>query len=173
MMMWFPQYAFLFCWILGMPAGAGTSMSFGCVNHPIDAMYRVQRVVDGDTVLMVVPELPAPLGNTLYLRILGIDAPEVHAPKCAEERRRGVQATEFLRDAVASVTHVRICGWDKYGMRILGDLLREGAGPPISEWMLTHGHAQPYSGAGPHPTWCGGGGPPSLETCGDVVDHAL
>ena len=38
--------------------------------------YRIRRVVDGDTVEIVVPYLPPELGHFLKLRIYGVDTPE-------------------------------------------------------------------------------------------------
>lgn len=126
----------------------------------------VVRVIDGDTVVLDVPDLPQPLGTSLSLRILGVDAPEIHRAQCADERRRGRAARDFTQAFVdwalsPEDVAVRLCGWDKYGGRVVGDVLlyenRSAYATPtmlLSHELIAAGHAVYYSGSGPRMDWC-------------------
>ena len=103
-----------------------------CAEHA----WAVDRVLDGDTVALRVPNLPTPLdaaGLTLRIRFrapsstlgaaLGVDCPESgHRARCAAEASAAAAATAFTRDRIASggVLAVEVCGWDKYGLRTAG-----------------------------------------------------
>ena len=59
--------------------------------------------------------LPEPLGDTLRLRIKGLDCPEKHTPQCEAERASALSALEYTTAQMERPpTHVRLCGWDKY-----------------------------------------------------------
>jgi endonuclease YncB( thermonuclease family) len=91
-----------------------------CVDHvPRAGFLEVQRVIDGDTVVLSIDgALPAPLGNTLSLRILHVDAAEIHTAHCAAELALALAARDFVQLAVnGGVTLVRVCTWDKYRQR--------------------------------------------------------
>lgn len=124
-----------------------------CVDH---RDWTPARAVDGDTVAYwPVPALPAPLdAHPLSVRVRGVDCPESGArARCAWEAERGAaaaqRAAEFL-DATAVVT---VCGWDKYGGRVLGDVVRPD-GLRLSEALLVDGLCEPYNGRGARRAWC-------------------
>lgn len=103
-----------------------------CVDHPVQDLLP-QHAVDGDTVVDAggparvargdpgplsceACALPDPLPRTLRLRILGVDCPETHAPRCEGERQAGLAAHRFTEAQLADPPdRVRLCGWDKYG----------------------------------------------------------
>jgi endonuclease YncB( thermonuclease family) len=127
----------------------------GCVDHALAASgpVAVVRAVDGDTVaLRVVPPLPAPLGE-VHLRIRGVDCPELFKPGCAGERAAAGEALRFTQEWLPRAAVLRLCGWDKYGGRVLGDLGAVGGGW-LSERLLASAHARVYDGRGPRASWC-------------------
>lgn len=113
----------------------------------------VGRAVDGDTVaLWLSPALPAPLGE-LHLRVQGVDCPETHQPHCEDERLAGLAATRFTTAWLLRAVVVRLCAWDKYGGRVLGDLGDDGDNW-LGQALLAAGHAHTYSGRGVRTPWC-------------------
>jgi micrococcal nuclease len=114
----------------------------------------VTRVIDGDTVVFAAPFLPAPLKKELSLRILGVDTPESGGrAQCAQERQRGKDASDFTRRKIAAASRVQISlvGWDKYGGRVLGDVIVDGAS--LRLLLLQEGHAREYRGSA-KTSWC-------------------
>ena len=99
-------------------------------------------VVDGDTFWI----------GGQKVRIAGIDAPETHPPRCAEEARLGNEATATLRGLLNSgaVTMTRIDrDRDSYG-RLLRNVAVDGQ--DVGEAMIGAGVAREY-GSGRRP-WC-------------------
>jgi len=99
-------------------------------------------VVDGDTFW---------IGGE-KVRIAGIDAPETHPPRCAEEARLGNEATAMLRGLLngGAVTMTRIDrDRDSYG-RLLRNVAVDGQ--DVGEAMVGAGVARDY-GSGRR-SWC-------------------
>ena len=120
--------------------------------NPYD--YRVIRVLDGDTVEFDAPFLPKELKQVLKLRIEGVDTPEKgRLAKCDRERDLAERATRFTQQRVASAKkhQVVIVGWDKYGGRVIGDLLIDGQS--LKKMLLDSKNAMPYDG-GKKASWC-------------------
>ncbi len=121
-------------------------------KNPYD--LRVVRVVDGDTVEIDAPFLPIELRQVLKLRILGVDTPEKGSgAKCRSESDKGYAATKFTETLVARATKHQVVfdKWDKYGGRVLGDLLLDGKS--LKDQLLSNGHARPYKGD-KKASWC-------------------
>jgi endonuclease YncB( thermonuclease family) len=117
---------------------------------------EVVQAVDGDTVQVRVPGLPAPLDEQpLSVRVLGVDCPESgHRARCDVERRLAEAATAFTQTLVTTRSvGVEICGWDKYGGRVLGDLVLDGD-ERLSVLLLRGGYAVAYTGRGARHDWC-------------------
>lgn len=124
------------------------------------------RACCSDTVTIAVPGLPAPLdAPPLSLRIRGVDCPESGSrARCPEEAQRAADAAAFTAAAVAGAgaVAVELCGWDKYGGRVLGDvLLRDGG--RLGERLIAAGHAVRYAGHGPRRDWCSAEAPDGDE----------
>jgi endonuclease YncB( thermonuclease family) len=120
--------------------------------NPYD--YRVFRVIDGDTVQFDAPFLPEELGKSLSLRILGVDTPEKgFRAKCEQEAALAERASEFTKYVVftAKKHQIIIKKWDKFGGRVLGDLLLDGKS--LRELLIENNYAVPYNGA-KKPNWC-------------------
>jgi endonuclease YncB( thermonuclease family) len=94
---------------------------------------QILRVTDGDTVVIAAPFLPAPLKPELAIRVFGVDTPEKgHRAMCPSEAQRGEAASAFTKNAINQAAaakgkfQVIMYGWDKFGGRVLGDLLING-----------------------------------------------
>jgi endonuclease YncB( thermonuclease family) len=115
---------------------------------------KIIRVNDGDTVVIAAPFLPAPLKPELAVRVFGVDTPEKgHRALCPSEAQRGEAATAFTKNAVASTQRhqVIIYGWDKFGGRILGDMILNGVS--LRAELIRNGFAREYFGEAKQ-SWC-------------------
>ena len=120
------------------------------------ATYDAQiiRVSDGDTIVIAAPFLPAPLKPELAVRIFGVDTPEKgHRAQCPQENERALMASRFTTQAIQSSPRhqVTIYGWDKFGGRILGDILVNGQS--IRQGLIANGLAREYYGDAKQ-SWC-------------------
>lgn len=114
----------------------------------------IVSVKDGDTVVVEANYLPLPLNPVLAVRIYGVDTPE-KAPRaqCSIEADRGQQATAFTKAVVAASTkhELILYGWDKFGGRILGDLILDGKS--LRDMLIAKNLARPYFGEAKK-SWC-------------------
>ena len=123
---------------------------------PKGATYDAQiiRISDGDTIVISAPFLPAPLKPELAVRIFGVDTPEKgHRAQCPQENERALAASRFTTQAIQSSPRhqVIIYGWDKFGGRILGDILVNGQS--IRQGLIANGLAREYYGDAKQ-SWC-------------------
>lgn len=143
------------CILLGLFLG----LSFGYAyaqKQPTGVTYdtKISRVNDGDTVVISAPFLPAPLKPELAVRIYGVDTPEKgFRAKCPQEDQRGQAATAFTKNAVSKSTkhQVIIYDWDKFGGRILGDMILDGYS--LRDLLIQNGYARAYFGEAKQ-SWC-------------------
>jgi len=115
---------------------------------------NITRVIDGDTVAVEAPWLPDPLKKELSIRVFCVDTPEKgHRAQCPKEEVMGQKATEFTKKAVtyAKKRQVIIMEWDKYGGRLLGDVILDGKS--LRQALITNGHAREYYGEAKQ-SWC-------------------
>ena len=116
--------------------------------------YKIIRVIDGDTVEIEANFLPPPLKPSLKLRIYGIDTPEKKSrAKCDLEAELSKKATAFTQKVInESISRkIKIRKWDKYGGRVLGDIILDGKS--LEALLLNEGLAKPYDG-GKKLSWC-------------------
>ena len=123
---------------------------------PASNIYTIEitRVVDGDTVAFKAAYLPKPLKPELLLRVYGIDTPEKGSrAKCNIEQTLSLDATRFTTHAVesAKVTQMKLIEWDKYGGRVLGDLILDGKS--LRNMLIDMKLAVPYFGEAKQ-SWC-------------------
>jgi micrococcal nuclease len=114
----------------------------------------ITRVIDGDTVAFRAPFLPAPLKPELSIRVFGVDTPEKgHRAQCESENQRGQAATAFTKNAIAQATQRQIIlmDWDKYGGRVLGDVILNGQS--LRQMLIVNGYAREYYGEA-KTSWC-------------------
>ena len=115
---------------------------------------KIVRVNDGDTVVISAPFLPAPLKPELAVRIYGVDTPEKgFRAQCPSEDQRGQAATAFTKKAVESTQkhQVVLYGWDKFGGRVLGDMILNGVS--LRSELIKNGFAREYFGEAKQ-SWC-------------------
>jgi endonuclease YncB( thermonuclease family) len=114
----------------------------------------IVRVIDGDTVAFQANFLPDPLKKELSLRVYGVDTPEKgHRAKCPQEDQRGQAASAFTKQLLASTTshQIVLMDWDKYGGRVLGDVLINGKS--LRAILIERGFAREYYGEAKQ-SWC-------------------
>ena len=112
------------------------------------------RVIDGDTVAFQANWLPEPLKKELSIRVFGVDTPEKSfRAKCPSEAARGEAATAFTKQMINASTKRQIImmDWDKYGGRVLGDVLLDGKS--LRQQLIANGFAREYYGEA-KTSWC-------------------
>jgi endonuclease YncB( thermonuclease family) len=125
-------------------------------KQPQGVVYdaKIVRVSDGDTIVIAAPFLPAPLKPELAVRIYGVDTPEKgFRAKCPQEDQRGQAASAFTKNAVASTQkhQVVLYAWDKFGGRVLGDMVLNGVS--LRAELIKNGFAREYYGDAKQ-SWC-------------------
>jgi endonuclease YncB( thermonuclease family) len=115
---------------------------------------EILRVIDGDTIVYRADFLPPPLKKELSIRVYGVDTPEKgFRSHCDSESHLGDQATQFTKTAVAAskLHQIVLRDWDKYGGRVLGDVLLDGKS--LRTMLLSNGLAHEYYGETKQ-SWC-------------------
>jgi len=115
---------------------------------------NILRVSDGDTIVIEAQFLPAPLKKELAVRIFGVDTPEKgFRAKCPQEDQRGQAASAFTKQAVANAQkrQVVLYDWDKFGGRVLGDIILNGQS--LRSMLIQNGFAREYYGETKQ-SWC-------------------
>ena len=113
-------------------------------------MYKyyitVLRVIDGDTIDAMV-DLGFDIWIKQRIRLMGIDAPETRT-RCAEEKKRGILATERVREILREnemraelISH----GTGKFG-RVLGVIRVKSNKDSLNDLLVSEGLASPYRG---------------------------
>jgi endonuclease YncB( thermonuclease family) len=128
------------------------AFSSAATANPYD--FKILKVNDGDTVVFEAPFMPAPLKPQLSLRVLGVDTPEKGARAgCPAEAAAAEKASAFTKNLVANAKKIQIelKEHDKFGGRVLGDLIVDGQ--RLSELLIKNGHARPYFGD-KKASWC-------------------
>ena len=115
---------------------------------------QILRVSDGDTIVISARFLPAPLKPELAVRIYGVDTPEKgHRAQCPSEAQRGEAASAWTKQLIALGTRfqVTLYAWDKFGGRVLGDILVDGRS--VRAGLIQNGLAREYYGDTKQ-SWC-------------------
>jgi endonuclease YncB( thermonuclease family) len=122
--------------------------------EPVVYKATIIRVIDGDTVVIPATYLPQPLKQEISIRVFGVDTPEKgFRAKCPEEDAKGKEATEFTKAAVAKAKKVEVAlhAWDKYGGRVLGDVILDRVS--LRDMLINKGFARAYYGDAKQ-SWC-------------------
>ena len=119
---------------------------------------QILRITDGDTVVIAAPFLPKPLKPELAIRVFGVDTPEKgFRAQCDSEKQRGEAASAFTKNAISSAAaqggkfQVTMYGWDKFGGRVLGDIIVNGQS--LRAALIANGFAREYYGDAKQ-SWC-------------------
>jgi endonuclease YncB( thermonuclease family) len=140
--------------LLGLIIGMNTALAQGRNIQPVEYSWSVIRVVDGDTVQFAAPWVPAPIPQRISVRIFGVDTPEKgHRAQCPREAALGQRATEYTTRAVTSASRVTVMlrEWDKYGGRVIGDIMVDGTS--LRTMLIREGLAREYFGEA-KTSWC-------------------
>ena len=116
--------------------------------------WKPIKVVDGDTVKFEANWVPKPLKQEISIRVMGIDTPEKKPRnKCEQEDALAQKASAFTKEKVshAQSIQVELLDWDKYGGRMLGNVIIDGK--LLSEELIANGLARPYFGEA-KASWC-------------------
>lgn len=116
--------------------------------------FEVTRVIDGDTVAFKADFLPEPLKQELSIRVYGVDTPEKSwRGKCDAEKVLGAAASQFTQNAIDSATTIKVAiyNWDKYGGRVLGDIIIDGVS--LRQLLIENNYAREYYGDKKE-SWC-------------------
>jgi endonuclease YncB( thermonuclease family) len=79
--------------------------------------------------------------------VYGVDTPEKSwRAECPKEAAWGELASQFTKDQLnaATVIQVAIYRWDKYGGRVLGDIIIDGKS--LRHMLIAEGFAREYYG---------------------------
>jgi endonuclease YncB( thermonuclease family) len=115
---------------------------------------NIIRVTDGDTIVIAAPYLPLPLRPQLAVRIYGVDTPEKgHRAQCPAEAAAAEKASAWTKTLVANGKQhqVILYKWDKFGGRVIGDIVVDGVS--VRRGLIANGHAREYYGEA-KTTWC-------------------
>ena len=142
--------------IIGLLIGgfAAAAMAQGKQKEGVTYDAVLTRVIDGDTVAFQANFLPDPLKKELSIRVFGVDTPEKgHRALCPSEASRGEAATAFTKAQINASTkrQVVLMAWDKYGGRVLGDILLDGKS--LRQMLIQNGYAREYYGEAKQ-SWC-------------------
>lgn len=121
-------------------------------SKPVKAV--VTHVIDGDTVAIEAKWIPLPMKPQIAVRVYGVDTPEKsYRAKCEKEAELGEKATEFTKGLIAKAKAIEVTfySWDKYGGRVLGDLLLDKKSLRAS--LINNGFAREYYGDAKQ-SWC-------------------
>lgn len=114
----------------------------------------ITRVIDGDTVAFEANWLLEPLKKELSVRVYGVDTPEKgFRGLCEKEKVLGEAASKFTQDQItkAKKIQVSLIDWDKYGGRVLGDVILDGKS--LRFMLIEKGYAREYYGEA-KTSWC-------------------
>ena len=105
------------------------------------AAAEAPRVIDGDTIVY----------RGQAIRLMGMDAPEIHA-RCDAEADLAYRARLRLAQLLAPGFTVERHGHDRYA-RVLA-VVRDATGRNVADVMIAEGLARRYHGRGPREPWC-------------------
>ena len=91
--------------------------------------FPITRIIDGDTVAFEAEFLPDPLKKELSIRVYGVDTPEKSwRGECDSEKELGEKASKFTKKLIDEAVDVQVAiyKWDKFGGRVLGDIIIDG-----------------------------------------------
>ncbi len=135
---------------LALVAGAGAADARERLAGPV--VGTVQRVIDGDTLVVEVPVWLG-LAVTTSVRLKGIDTPELRGA-CQREKDLALRAKRRLAEETTQQVTLRNIEGDKYFGRVEADVTTVPDGLNLSDAMLASGLARPYDG-GKRGDWCG------------------
>lgn len=142
------------CFLLAVAVALVPSLGFAGINDKIYGSILVERVtsiIDGDSFRVDVSEWPPVVGESIPIRVRGVDSPELRA-KCSSEKALARKARQHtvakLRDA--KEIELRNIKRGKY-FRLLAEVYVDGES--LGSSLVQAGLAVAYSG-GTRASWC-------------------
>lgn len=127
------------------------AMALSAAEFGTATVASVRTIYDGDTFRVNIGDWPAVVGESMPVRIKGIDTPELRG-KCQSEKDAARVAKQFsvgrLREG--KFIELRFIERDKY-FRLLAEVWIDGVS--LGEQLLNAGFAVPYDG-GKKRVWC-------------------
>ncbi|MDP2648723.1 MAG: thermonuclease family protein [Patescibacteria group bacterium] len=112
---------------------------------PAPDIYHVEKVVDGDTIDVLIH------GESVRLRLVGMDTPEVVDPRKVVQcfgKEASAEGHRLLEEQWVRLEYDSVSGtYDKYG-RTLAYVFRESDGLFYNEYMIARGFAHEYTYGG-------------------------
>ena len=123
---------------------------------PTGVVYdaNILRASDGDTVVVEALWVPNPIKKEIAIRVYGVDTPEKSfRAQCPAEDAKGQAASAFTKDLIAKATKKQyvLYSWDKFGGRVLGDIILDGKS--LRDQLIANGYARTYFGEAKQ-SWC-------------------
>jgi endonuclease YncB( thermonuclease family) len=118
-----------------------------------DEIYtaKIERVIDGDTVEIIVPCLPKSVQH-MKVRLKNIDTPELHA-QCTQEKQKAEIAKSYVKSTLEhKIVELKNCTADKY-FRLNCEIVYDSV-KNISSDLTNNGFAVPYFGDKKTHNWC-------------------
>jgi endonuclease YncB( thermonuclease family) len=112
---------------------------------------EIRSIYDADTFKVNIAEWPDIIGKSIFVRVLGVDAPEIRG-KCESEKAAAREAKMFTVEKLrsAKTVELRRMKRGKY-FRILAEVYLNGV--DLADLLISAGHARPYDG-GTRLGWC-------------------
>lgn len=144
------KYLFIIILMTGIVAAQDTIPPLVSTNQTL-GVDSIIRVYDGDTFYANLFSIPDIFGKNIGIRLYGVDTPELNS-KDSCSRVKAKAAKTFLEQKLKSACKVKLTNItrDKY-FRI--DAIIYADGVNINDLMISSGHAKPYTGEGPKPTY--------------------
>ena len=110
----------------------------------------VERVHDGDTVVVTIPGWPPVCGEEVGLRIAGIACPELNDPN-PKDQELAFEARDYVLKRISESKKVQAADVrrDKYGGRYNCRVLLDGE--DLGPELIRNGYAKPWNGQGLQP----------------------
>jgi endonuclease YncB( thermonuclease family) len=112
----------------------------------------VTGIIDGDTFRAEMQGIPRPL-NRVSIRLKGIDTPEIRG-KCENEKALARRARAFSWNMLVKSSKIELKNqsWDKYGGRILADVIIDDKS--LADLLIKENLGVPYHGEKKTKDWC-------------------
>ncbi|TCI05040.1 thermonuclease family protein [Corallincola luteus] len=120
-------------------------------HEPPVRVSEVVSVYDADTFRVSIHGWPAIVGESMPIRVLGVDAPEIRG-KCQIEKDAAQAAKAFTKQMLeaGSVIELHDIERGKY-FRLLARVTIDGE--DLAQQLISNGYARPYDG-GTRLGWC-------------------
>jgi endonuclease YncB( thermonuclease family) len=113
-------------------------------NYGMAKVARITSVYDGDTFRCHLSGYPPIIGNSIGIRVYGVDCPEMR-DKRPEIKKKAKRAREYTYMRLMEAKEIKLVNIQrgKY-FRIVAQVLIDGS--DLGQELIKHGYAKPYFG---------------------------